>query len=146
MQDWKKQRNFAAGMSIQEMIKDKKVQQFLRFCCVGTVAAGIHYGVYVVVQLIATSGFWLNMAYTVGYVVSLVCNFFMTTYFTFRSKASVKRAAGFGGSHLVNYIIHIVLFNVFIALNIHRLLAPILVLAVAVPVNFMILRWVYGRK
>ena len=66
------------------MIKDKKVQQFLRFCCVGTVAAGIHYGVYVVVQLIATSGFWLNMAYTVGYVVSLVCNFFMTTYITFR--------------------------------------------------------------
>ena len=80
-------------MSIQEMIKDKKVQQFLRFCCVGTVAAGIHYGVYVVVQLIATSGFWLNMAYTVGYVVSLVCNFFMTTYITFRSKASVKASA-----------------------------------------------------
>ena len=138
MQDWKKQRNFAAGMSIQEMIKDKKVQQFLRFCCVGTVAAGIHYGVYVVVQLIATSGFWLNMAYTVGYVVSLVCNFFMTTYITFRSN--------FGGSHLVNYFIHIVLFNLFIALNVHRLLAPILVLAVAVPTNFMILRWVYGRK
>lgn len=133
-------------MDWHRIIKDKKVLQFVRFCCVGVVAAGIHYAVYYAVQLIATSSFWLNMAYTVGYVVSLVCNFFMTTYITFHSKASVKRAAGFGGSHLVNYLIHIVLFNLLIALNVHRLLAPILVLAVAVPTNFMILRWVYGKK
>ncbi len=133
-------------MDWHRIIEDKKVRQFVRFCCVGVVAAGIHYAVYYAVQLIATSSFWLNMAYTVGYVVSLLCNFFMTTYITFRSKASVKRAAGFGGSHLVNYLIHIVLFNLLIALNVHRLLAPILVLAVAVPTNFMILRWVYGKK
>ena len=128
------------------MIKDKKVQQFLRFCCVGTVAAGIHYGVYVVVQLIATSGFWLNMAYTVGYVVSLVCNFFMTTYFTFRSKVTVGKAAGFSGSHLINYTLHIVLFNLFICLGVHRLITPILVLMIAVPTNFTILHFVYRKK
>ncbi|MGN0281820.1 MAG: GtrA family protein [Prevotella sp.] len=129
-----------------KIIREKKAQEFMRFCCVGVVAAGIHYAVYYAIQLMATSGFWLNMAYSTGYVVSLICNFFMTTYFTFRSKASVKRMAGFGGSHLVNYLIHIVLFNVFIALNVHRLMAPILVLMVAVPTNFTILRWVYGRK
>lgn len=133
-------------MKLKELTRKRKVQEFARFCCVGVVAAGIHYAVYYAVQLLATSSFWLNMAYTIGYAVSLVCNFFMTTYFTFQSKASVKRVAGFGGSHLVNYLIHIVLFNLFIALNVHRLVAPILVLAVAVPVNFMILRWVYGRK
>lgn len=146
MQDRRKLSKFADDMDWHRIIKDKKVRQFVRFCCVGVVAAGIHYAVYYAVQLIATNSFWLNMAYTVGYVVSLVCNFFMTTYITFRSKASVKRAAGFGGSHLVNYLIHIVLFNLLIALNVHRLLAPILVLAVAVPTNFMILRWVYGKK
>ena len=53
----------------------------------------------------------LNIAYTIGYVTSFICNFFLTSYFTFRSNPSLKRALGFGGSHLVNYLIHMGLFK-----------------------------------
>lgn len=124
----------------------EKIMQFVRFCIVGTVAAGIHYAVYYVMQLFLQGGFWLTVDYTVGYAVSLVCNFFMTTYFTFRSHVSAGKAAGFGFSHVVNYTLHIVLFNLFMALGIHRLVAPVLVLMVAVPTNFLILRFVYRKK
>lgn len=124
----------------------EKLMQFVRFCIVGTVAAGIHYGVYYLLQLFLRGGVWLSVDYTVGYIVSLVCNFFMTTYFTFRSRVSAGKAAGFGASHLVNYTIHIVLFNAFMALGVHRLVAPVLVLMVAVPTNFLILRFVYRKK
>lgn len=124
----------------------EKLMQFVRFCIVGTVAAGIHYGVYYLLQLFLRGGVWLSVDYTVGYIVSLVCNFFMTTYFTFRSRVSAGKAAGFGASHLVNYTIHIVLFNAFMALGVHRLVAPVLVLMVAVPTNFLILRLVYRKK
>ena len=120
-----------------------KLMQFVRFCIVGTVAAAIHYGVYYLMQLFLKGGVWLSVDYTVGYVVSLVCNFFMTTHFTFRSHVSAGKAAGFGFSHLVNYSLHIVLFNIFVAVGIHRLVAPVLVLMVAVPTNFLILRMVY---
>lgn len=120
-----------------------KLMQFVRFCIVGTVAAAIHYGVYYLMQLFLKGGVWLSVDYTVGYVVSLVCNFFMTTLFTFRSHVSAGKAAGFGFSHLVNYSLHIVLFNIFVAVGIHRLVAPVLVLMVAVPTNFLILRMVY---
>ena len=118
-----------------------KLMQFVRFCIVGTVAAAIHYGVYYLMQLFLKGGVWLSVDYTVGYVVSLVCNFFMTIHFTFRSHVSAGKAAGF--SHLVNYSLHIVLFNIFVAVGIHRLVAPVLVLMVAVPTNFLILRMVY---
>ena len=124
----------------------EKLMQFVRFCIVGTVAAGIHYGVYYLLQLFLRGGVWLSVDYTVGYIVSLVCNFFMTTYFTFRSRVSAGKAAGFGASHLVNYTIHIVPFNAFMALGVHRLVAPVLVLMVAVPTNFLILRFVYRKK
>lgn len=123
-----------------------KLMQFVRFCIVGTIAAAIHYGVYYLMQLFLRDGIWLSVDYTIGYVVSLVCNFFMTTYFTFRSHVSAGKAAGFGFSHVVNYTLHIVLFNLFMALGIHRLLAPVLVLMVAVPTNFLILRYVYRKR
>lgn len=123
-----------------------RILEFARFCIVGVIAAGIHYGVYYLMQLFLKGGLWLSVDYTVGYVVSLVCNFFMTTWFTFRSHVSAGRAAGFGFSHLVNYTLHIVLFNLFISLSVHRLLAPVLVLTVAVPTNFLILRFVYNYK
>lgn len=123
-----------------------KLMQFVRFCIVGTIAAAIHYGVYYLMQLFLRDGIWLSVDYTIGYVVSLVCNFFMTTYFTFRSHVSAGKAAGFGFSHVVNYSLHIVLFNLFMAMGIHRLLAPVLVLMVAVPTNFLILRYVYRKR
>lgn len=126
--------------------EDGKVQEFIRFCIVGVIAAGIHYLVYYLLQLLSNGSLWLSIAYTIGYVVSLVCNFFMTTYFTFRSKVSVGKAAGFSFSHIVNYTLHIVLFNLFISMNIHRLIAPILVLMIAVPTNFTILHFVYRKK
>lgn len=134
-------------MGINILNKEKgKVQEFIRFCIVGVIAAGIHYLVYYILQFLSGGSLWLSIAYTIGYVVSLVCNFFMTTYFTFRSKVSVGKAAGFSVSHIINYTLHIVLFNLFISLGVHRLIAPILVLMIAVPTNFTILHFVYRDK
>ena len=87
-----------------------------------------------------------NMAYTIGYATSFICNFFMTSYFTFRSNPSLKKALGFGGSHLVNYLIHMGLFNLFLFLDVNQEIAPLFVLAVAVPVNFVMLRFVFKHK
>ena len=123
-----------------------KLREFIRFCIVGIIAAGIHYLVYFFLQLIDDRSVWLSISYTIGYIVSLVCNFFLTTYFTFHSKISVKKAAGFSFSHIVNYTLHIVLFNLFISFGIDRLIAPILVLFIAVPTNFTILHFVYRKK
>ena len=126
--------------------ENNKLREFVRFSIVGVIAAGIHYLVYFLLQLIDGGSVWLSIAYTIGYIVSLVCNFFLTTYFTFRSKVSVKKAAGFSFSHIVNYTLHMVLFNLFISLGINRLIAPILVLMIAVPTNFTILHFVYRKK
>ena len=54
------------------MLKDKeKLFEFIRFCFVGTIAAGIHYGIYYLLQAYIN----VNVAYTTGYLISLVCNF-----------------------------------------------------------------------
>ncbi len=123
-------------------INREKVGEFLRFCIVGVIAAGLHYGIYYLLQQVID----VNIAYTTGYLVSLVCNFFLTSYLTFRSAPSFKKAVGFGFSHLVNYLLHMVLFNLFLYLGVSKELAPLLVLTIVVPVNFLLIRFVFRKK
>ncbi len=113
--------------------------QFIRFCIIGVLAAGVHYGVYYLLQL------WtdVNVAYAAGYMVSFVGNFFLTSYFTFQTRPSWKRFIGFSGSHALNFLLHIVLFNLFLWMGVHHLIAPPLVMLVAMLVQFTILRFVF---
>lgn len=132
--------------TVKKITKDYRFGEFMRFCIVGVVASAIQYGVYFLLQIFLSSPLWLSIDYTIGYVVSLVCNYFMTTFFTFKSNVSIKHTAGFGLSHIVNYTLHIVLFNLFLTAGIDQRIAPILVLLVAVPINFIILHFVFRKK
>ena len=86
------------------------------------------------------------MSYTVGYVVGLLANYVLTTYFTFQSKATRGNVVGFVGSHIVNYLMEIGLLNLFLWLEVSKWLAPIVVMAIAVPINFLLLNVVYRNK
>lgn len=125
---------------------DDRRAEFLRFCMVGGIATALHYGIYLLLQkTIMTHGVWLSVAYTAGYGLSLLANYYLTTYFTFRSKSSTARAAGFGLSHVVNYTLHILLFNLFIWLGVWEELAPACAMAIALPVNYALLHLIYKR-
>lgn len=116
--------------------------QLLRFAVVGVVATAIHYGVYLLLLNLLSE----NIAYTIGYLVAFVCNFILTCVFTFRKKASTQRGVGFGLAHLVNYGLHVALLNFFLWMGISNKLAPIPVFCIAVPVNFLLVRFVFSRS
>ena len=121
---------------------NNKLFEFLRFAVVGVVATCIHYGLYYVLQKHIN----VNIAYTIGYLLSFVCNFYLTSYFTFRVKPSFGKLFGLGGAHVVNYLLHIVLLNIFLFLGVSRGLAPIPVFSIAIPVNFLMVRFVFKSK
>ena len=121
-------------------------------------------------RLLATLPFWYNghymfayplwnllslslftnttIAYTAGYGVGLLCNYGLTTYFTFKGKPSKNNVAGFVGSHILNYLLEIGLLHLFLWLGISKWLSPILVMVIVVPINFVLLRLVFvkGKK
>ena len=121
----------------------EQIMQFIRFCIVGTIAAGIHYGIYYVLLRIGAGH---NPAYATGYIISFICNFIATSYFTFHSSPSWARFIGFAGSHAVNFILHMVLLNVFLWMGMHELIAPIAVMLVALLVQYTILNFVFKKK
>ena len=94
---------------------------------VGIFATALHYGLYFVLQRVIN----VNIAYTLGYALSFIANFYLTAYFTFGRKPSWRKAFGFGGA---------------LWMGIPKPLAPIPVFAIAIPVNFLLVRFVFKRK
>ena len=116
-----------------------KFWQFFFFFFVGTICSAIHYGVYCLILLIAN----YNIAYTIGYLVGFLCNYVLTTFFTFKDKPSSKNAVGFSFSHVINYLLEIGLLNLFLWIGFGKFISPILVMIIVVPINFLILHFVY---
>ena len=120
----------------------KQLPAFVRFIMVGIFATALHSGIYIILQQIIN----VNIAYSIGYVLSFIANFYLTAFFTFRKKPSWKKAFGFGGAHLVNYLLHMSLLNLFLWLGISKPFAPIPVFAIGIPVNFLLVRFVFKYK
>lgn len=118
------------------------VKEFIRFGVVGVLATALHYGIYYFLQSFIN----VNVAYTTGYVISFIVNFYLTSYFTFGTTPSWKKLVGMGGAHLVNYLLHIILLNVFLYLGVSKAWAPAPVFAIAIPVNFLFVRFVFKHK
>lgn len=115
----------------------QRIAEFLRFGVVGVVATAIHYGVYYVLLS------WMHpsVAYTVGYVVSFVCNYLLSSLFTFRVGLSAGRAGAFLLSHVANYLIGVLLLGFFLFLGVPEQWAPLPVFVLVVPVNFLLVRF-----
>ena len=118
------------------------VKEFIRFGVVGVLATALHYGIYYFLQSFIN----VNVAYTTGYVISFIVNFYLTSYFTFGTTPSWKKLVGMGGAHLVNYLLHIILLNVFLYLGVSKAWEPVPVFAIAIPVNFLFVRFVFKHK
>lgn len=124
------------------MIKKEIIREAMRFGIVGIAATALHYGIYYLLQPCIN----VNIAYTTGYVLSFIANFYLTSYFTFGTKPSWKKLMGMGGAHIINYLLHIALLNVFLFMGITKAWAPIPVFAIAIPVNFLLVRFVFKHK
>ena len=116
--------------------------QFIRFVLNGCLSASIHYGIYFLLQLFIE----VNVSYAIGYIVSFIINYITTTYFTFHATLSMKKFIGFCGSHGINFLLHIVLFWCCMQIGINRYIAPIIVMGIAMLVQFTILHLIFKPK
>ncbi len=125
----------------------ESTHEFLRFCLVGVLATAIHYGIYYLLNLFIGSDrpIWTNINYTLGYLISWLCNLWLTAHFTFNKSVTVSRGIGFAVCHLVNYGLHLLFLNLFLSLGLSRNIAPIPVYAIVVPINFILVRTVFKR-
>lgn len=115
--------------------------EFIRFGIVGVIATAVHYGIYYILLNVINP----NLAFTIGYLLSFFMNFWLSAKFTFKAEATAKRGVGFALSHLVNYGLQMIVLNVSLKLGVPETLAPVPVYLICIPVNFLLVRFVFKK-
>ena len=128
--------------SAETTAAEKKRGQFVRFIITGTTATVVLYAIYYVLLLAMP----INAAYSIGFAVSFVVNFLMTSIYTFRSRPNLGKGLGFAGQQAVNYVLQLGFLNIFVWLGVPKEVAPMPVFILILPINFLLLRFVFRKK
>ena len=133
--------NLGLRQRLASLRRGRMAGEAVRFALVGVAATVLHYAIYwLLLGLIGQTP-----AYTVGYALSFLMNFLLTARFTFRRQATARLGLGVAASHLVNYLLQLGLLNAFTALGVSPRWAPVPVFAVCIPVNFLLVRFVFRK-
>ena len=119
----------------------KRLHEPVRFAIVGCIATAVHYGIYLILCLVMVP--WL--AYSIGFALSFVLNFYLSNVFTFRTRPTVKGGLGFVASHVINYCLHIALLQTFLSIGLDEKIAPLAVFSIVIPINFLLVRTALKR-
>ena len=124
-----------------------KYREFARFCIVGVIATAIHYGLYLflIYMVQMDNAWWTSVAYSLGYLAGFFCNLWLSAHFTFKTEVTPIRSLGFVVTNAIMYGLHIALLNLYLYVGIPNQWAPIPVYMVAVPINFVLVRFVFKR-
>jgi putative flippase GtrA len=122
----------------------KKYRSAVRFVLVGALGTGLQYGIYYLLlglfqqhwpeMMILTS-----LAFTIGFVMEMICNYFLTSFYTFRVRPNWKNAGGFLVGRALNYVIQLILLNCLIWLHMSEEWAGIAAIALAGVINYFVL-------
>ena len=132
---------------LQELLVKKETQQFLRFCIVGGTCAMIDAAIFYVVRLFAP----YQVALVSGYLISFCFNYFLTVYWTFRTKPAPLNFIGIIGAHMFNlFVVRMGLMLLFVELlGLRDSIAYIPMAAISAVTNYLVIRTVVkysGRK
>ncbi len=122
--------------------KSKKAELF-RFVLVGGFATVLQYSLYVVfVKVIGVSAV---LSTIISYALSFIANFFLSSYFTFKSNPNAKKGAAFTMSHIVNMGLQTGFVAIFKGV-VGSTLALLPALVICVPVNYLLVRFAFTSK
>ncbi|MBI3607909.1 MAG: GtrA family protein [Nitrospirae bacterium] len=113
--------------------------EFMRFVLAG---AGITVSGYLLyVALLQMMAYLL--AYTISFVLSLVLSYFLTSRFVFRRPLHWSTAVQFPFVYIAQYVVGMgLMYGLVDGLGVSQFIAPVVVVALTVPLTFMLSRLV----
>lgn len=115
---------------------------FLRFLISGGVNTAATYAVYLLLLRITD----YKLAYTVAYVVGIVLAFVINRLFVFRTHRGWRSAALFPLVYLLQYLVSLGIVWLWVQQwQLPKEIAPLISIAVTIPMTFVLSRFVFGR-
>ena len=128
-----------------------KYRSAARFVLVGALGTGLQYGIYYLLLMVFQRqwpevGILTSVAFTAGFIIEMVCNYFLPSFYTFRVRPTWKNAGGFLFGRAINYVIQLLFLNLLIWLHFSEELAGIAAIALAGVINYFVLLPFYKDK
>lgn len=116
--------------------------QLFRFALVGAVNTGIYYGLY----LILLTRLPYVASHVIAFVLSMIGSFFLTSYFTYRTRPTWRKFFLFPLTNAANFVVTTT--GVYLLVDVFDLgsrYAPLIAAAAAIPITFVVSRTIMLR-
>ena len=130
--------------SIKEIYNsDPKLGEFLRFCIVGVISTALDAAIFYLVRLFAS----YQVALVSGYCLSLIVNYLLTIYWTFKKKPTTGNLVGVIAAHMFNlFVVRMSLMWIFVNVtDIPDRIAYIPTLLISMVTNFLVVRFAVNK-
>lgn len=140
-------------MNLPSSYMHEPARSAVRFTVVGTTGTGIQYGWYYL--FLWLFGLWfpgqtwtVSVAFTVGFVLEMVSNYLLQSYYVFSSKPDWRNLTGFLTARAINYVLQMVLLWMLMTdiVGMNEKWAGIVSILVAGVANYLILKLLAFRK
>lgn len=128
-----------------------KYRSVVRFILVGTFGTLLQYGIYyaflkVFRIALPDSNTMASVAFSIGFYLEMIVNYFLTNYYTFHTHPSWRNAGGFIFSRAVNYVLQLLFLNVLLWFSLSEEKAGLLAIVIAGVINYFLLRQIFRTK
>ena len=118
-------------------------REAIRFLFAGTLNTILTYFFYLLLLSVLPYG----VAYTLTYIVGIASAYLLACYLVFQERPRLRSALAFPGVYLVQYLLGVGLLVALVEhLEVSEVLAPLIVVAVTLPVTFLMSRLVVRRR
>ena len=128
-----------------------KYRSAVRFVLVGALGTGLQYGIYYTLLILFQRqwpdvGILTSVAFSIGYVIEMVYNYFLTSFYTFRVRPTLKNAGGFLFGRAINYVSQLIFLDILIWFHMSEEWAGIVAIALSGVINYFVLLPFYKDK
>lgn len=119
--------------------------QFWRFVIVGVINTGNYYMLFLFLHNIVHIHYMA--AHIISFIISMVGSFYLNSYFTYKTKPTMKKFIQFPLTYLVNITVSSTAIYIFVVLlNLDENLSPLLASVMAIPFTFLISKIILTKE
>jgi putative flippase GtrA len=119
--------------------------EFWRFVIVGFINTCNYYVLFLFLHNIVH--FHYMTAHIVSFIISMVGSFYLNSYYTYKTKPTIKKFLQFPLTYVVNISVSSAAIYFFVvSLNINKNISPLLASALAIPFTFIISKIVLTKE
>ncbi|OCA90149.1 GtrA family protein [Pradoshia sp. D12] len=119
-------------------------KEFWKFNMVGIVNTINYYILYLLFKEVFQMNYMT--AHLLGFFISMIGSFYLNSYFTYRTKPTLKKFLQFPLTYVVNILVSTLAIYILVQLlSIHDNIAPIIATIIAIPFTFLLSKMILAK-